>query len=101
MPVTVKNVNGAAGNASQCPNCGRWLEHWRNCGVFPLPSRCSVSGCPNPVDAGAHVEVADGEGREYIIPMCSFHSGMNGVKLEVEPFRPILASARETCGMDR
>lgn len=64
----VKNVNGTAGR--KC-NCGSWIKHWRDYSGSKR-SKCSVLGCSNEAEVGAHVIHTDKRtsNKQWIVPLC-------------------------------
>ena len=67
-----RNWKNCVGTSAQ-PNCkcGSWKKHWENFSGKPWPSSCSVEGCDNPAEHGAHI--CNGQ-EEWIVPMCVDHN---------------------------
>ena len=61
-----KNKNGTSNRKCKC---GSWEKHWMNFSETKWPDKCSVKGCTNKAELGAHV-YEEGTPKEYIIPMC-------------------------------
>ena len=62
-----RNVIGS--DERKC-SCGSWKEHWKKFSGKKWPSECSVKGCSESADLGAHVHIV-GEKKEWIVPMCT------------------------------
>lgn len=93
----VRNINGTSANKCWC---GNWLKHWR---MATLSRRlyCSVLGCWNLAEVGAHVTIDDMRYYQtwYIVPMCKAHNHYRNydpmfLKLEIEL---IPANVAATC----
>ncbi len=53
----------------QC-KCGTWINHWKKYSRYTF-NTCSVKGCKNKAEYGAHVEKFSDLNRVlYITPMC-------------------------------
>ena len=65
-----KNVKNS-GN-KKC-NCGSWRNHWKNEKDTSWPRTCSVAGCNESPEDGAHVRNKKFMG-EKIVPMCKKHN---------------------------
>jgi hypothetical protein len=63
-----KNKGGTA-SRPVC-KCGSWKNHWTNYSGQKWPNICSVDGCQEEAEVGAHIRNPDVEG-EYIAPFCS------------------------------
>lgn len=61
-----KNKNGTSERSCKC---GSWKAHWENNSSEPWPSICSVAGCDEKAEVGAHVINSDCTG-EWIVPLC-------------------------------
>ena len=61
-----KNKNGTENRSCKC---GTWKQHWINFSGEEWPIFCSVSGCFNFAELGAHVINSKVSG-EKIVPMC-------------------------------
>lgn len=61
-----KNKSGTKNR--QC-KCGSWKIHWMNYSGQKWPEKCSVQGCSNAAEVGAHVYNNEVAG-EQIIPAC-------------------------------
>lgn len=107
--MVVKNLNQAS--LPPC-RCGSWLTHWLSYGKpsagFLQRQKCAVVVCPNPFEAGGHVqkEVLEGlriqgqvgDASWYVIPLCEACHRKHGATLIVEEACGIApAHPRETC----
>lgn len=103
--VTVKNVNGSSKRSPKCPNCGNWIEHWKNLSKLSIP-KCCVEGCNSLADVGAHVvrplaTVEFYRTNEYIVPMCNSHNGHHGESFKTKASSNVTfvrANVAESCG---
>ena len=63
------------------------------------PHTCSVNGCLNTADVGAHVQKVRGSDRWYIIPLCSHHNNQRGSDSVVGNATTFISANKfETCG---
>ena len=92
---TYKNVIGSD-KRDHC-SCGSWKEHWKKFSREKWQSKCSVEGCSESADLGAHVHIA-GEKKEWIVPMCTACNNDWDKEFQLEA-NTILVSANksETC----
>ncbi|GAB5992894.1 hypothetical protein [Aeromonas veronii] len=74
--VKVENENGRAHLHPKCSECGPWLDHWQN-HTGKTSFFCTVEGCTNLSEVGAHVYLPDDK-RAFIVPMCKSHNGAKG-----------------------
>ena len=89
-----KNKKGTSGR-SCC--CGSWKQHWINISALPWPSKCSVVGCHNPAEVGAHIYNSLGSRNEYIVPMCKPCNGKNEAFAIDDDVVKVSANVSETC----
>ena len=91
------NINGSSDRSPTC-KCGSWKNHWLNfSGARVWPSSCSVKGCTNAADVGAHVQYKT-NGDWYIVPMCYSHNNMQGQSVELcDDTRTAPANRSKTC----
>ncbi len=73
MTITAFNWKNKKGTAPRSCNCGSWKNHWINGSNKKWPYYCTVAGCTNTAEVGAHVINSDVSG-EFIIPMCYSHN---------------------------
>ncbi len=90
----VRNLNGTSDKKCRCDS---WLEHWE---IFSKSTakKCSVIGCAQDAEVGAHVIKCNSTDKEhYIVPMCQGHnkSTENSITVEKEL---VSANVSETCG---
>lgn len=65
-----KNKVGTAGRSCKC---GSWKQHWINFSGEKWPTFCSVSGCREIAEVGAHIyNTSDSAHGEYIVPACKW-----------------------------
>ncbi len=79
-------------------SCGSWLDHWKKFSNQSQTS-CSVKGCYDKVEVGAHVQKDSYTDKSwYIIPLCQTHNKADG-PLDIDD-SVVLVSANvdETCG---
>jgi hypothetical protein len=64
-----KNKSGTADCSCKC---GSWKQHWLNFSGQPWPKKCSIVGCENPAEVGAHLwnPTYGGVLPEVIVPLC-------------------------------
>lgn len=62
-----KNKNGT--DEREC-KCGSWKQHWINSSGKKWPEKCSISGCSNNAELGAHIINTSISREEYIVPAC-------------------------------
>lgn len=84
------------GTSSRNCVCGSWKQHWINISKKQWPSTCSVSGCGNKPDVGAHVINAEVNG-EKIIPMCDSCNKLAGTFRLKGGVSIVSANTSETC----
>lgn len=73
MMVLVKNLHGTSDNAPE--GFDSWRDYWIYNSGRPWPHYCSVQGCLDRAEVGAHVKLVDGyDNRWYIVPMCYKHN---------------------------
>ena len=63
---SVKNLHGTAERA--CTSCGTWLKHWEKLSGEKASYCGSCYAMQNLV--GAHVRLVNGDGTNYITPLC-------------------------------
>jgi hypothetical protein len=63
-----KNKGGTA-SRSAC-KCGSWKDHWINYSGQEWPNNCSVDGCQEKAEVGAHIWNPGVKG-EYVAPSCT------------------------------
>lgn len=106
--VTVKNVNGSGSKSPKCPNCGNWIDHWKNISG-EKGETCSIVGCTEKVTDiqrmhGAHTlrpyaKNDDYKNHQYIIPMCPSHNGKRNEEMKVKAnITFVRANVAESCG---
>lgn len=61
----------ATDTADESCFCGSWKKHWERYSGRTWPHLCSVSGCTNRAEVGAHVKRPFVNNQVWIIPMCS------------------------------
>lgn len=92
--VEVENENGRAHLHPKCSECGPWLDHWQNhTGRTPL--FCTVDGCLNLAEVGAHVYLPDDK-RVFIVPMCKSHNGSKD-SLSILPNTDFVHASQAAC----
>lgn len=69
MSVTTIGRKNKNGTSARTCNCGSWKQHWINASGKPWPKTCSIAGCDNDAEVGAHIINKDVSG-EYIVPAC-------------------------------
>ena len=90
-----KNKNGTSDRSCYC---GTWKQHWINYSGEEWPSRCSVRGCLNSAEVGAHIYNTDISKKEYIAPMCRSCNRLVG-EFSLKPNVTLVnANVSETCG---
>ncbi len=77
MTLPISGWTNATGTADDTCPCDTWMAHWKNNTDKTWPSGCSVEGCTNSADRGAHVDNAAAQGR-WIVPMCPSCNGTDG-----------------------
>jgi hypothetical protein len=94
----VNNINGTSQNA--CP-CGSWLMHWQRV-VRSAIARCSVLGCSNVAEVGAHVQ-KDGatDRRWFIVPLCKAHNAKAASLTIRDDITLVPANVAQTCGASK
>lgn len=83
----------------ECP-CGTWRKHWKKySNGKPWPTRCSVLGCNNLAEDGAHVYHSDNPDELWIVPLCrECNSPWNYFELIFKPDTILVkADARNKC----
>ncbi len=91
---TVTNIEGSS-KFESCPICGPWIDHCESMSGRPR-GFCSVHGCLNFAEVGAHVFVTYSrflfDLRAYVVPMCREHNGKHGESFTLwEGCLPVLA----------
>ena len=91
------NINGSSDRSPNC-KCGSWKNHWLMfSGAKSWPTHCSVKGCSNSADVGAHVQYR-ANGNWYIVPMCSAHNNMRGKSVDLrDDTITAIANRSQTC----
>lgn len=69
MVVKVKNLHGTSDNAPL--GYTTWKDFWIAKSGMKWPYYCQRYGCYGRAEVGAHVKLADGSNKWYIIPLCS------------------------------
>lgn len=77
--------------------CGSWKQHWEKFSYQTWPSKCSVAGCHNSAEVGAHVYRPGVSNQEYIIPMCKSCNGTQDFFTTKPDIVAISANVSETC----
>ena len=89
-------VVNCKGTSNLSCNCNSWLDHWANFSNNGLPVMCSVIGCNNQADVGAHVR-KNTSSSKFIIPLCKYHNSQGG-QLSIKNVPLVSAIVSETCG---
>ncbi|MFA5548640.1 MAG: hypothetical protein WDA10_08895, partial [Porticoccaceae bacterium] len=92
-------VANLVGTSENTCNCGSWLAHWEKfSGQQALV--CSVQGCRNFSDVGAHIQTSGGllGSKWAIVPMCHEHNQAAGQLDIYDDTRMVSANVSETCG---
>ena len=73
---------------------GSWKKYWENQTGQTWPEECSVDGCYNEAEVGAHMYCPDVDYKEWIVPLCHEHNSAKykDTELTLKPSTP-LASA--------
>lgn len=78
--VEIKNVNGTSRNERSSQGTS-WKEFWKEKSKRTWPERCCNLDCENrrkEVElVGAHVQIDNGEKRQYIVPFCKDCNGQS------------------------
>ena len=69
MILTNAKWKNKKGTAERFCRCGSWKNHWMNNSGKAWPFCCSVAGCINRADVGAHIINSESR-EEWIVPMC-------------------------------
>ena len=87
------NINGTS--QLTC-SCGSWLRHWE---IFSGQTTefCQALGCNRKDVLGAHVQLAGGNDKWYIYPLCNLHNQHDGLLWVSDAYRLVSANTRETC----
>lgn len=90
MSLPVRYWKNIKGTSNRSCNCGSWKNHWEKYSSINWPKYCSVEGCNECAEVGAHVR-NDVNCVNYIVPMCNscnqkegLFSLKNGTKLVPE-----------------
>jgi len=70
MRLIASGWKNKSGTKDRTCSCETWKDHWINNSSKKWPDKCSVSGCNNDAELGAHVW-NDAVTGERIVPMCS------------------------------
>lgn len=90
-----KNINGTSDR--QC-NCGSWLKHWENA-TGRTAFYCSVYGCSNFAEVGAHVHDTYGLiAGHRIVPMCRACNNRSDAFDLSAGVETVSANVSQTCG---
>jgi hypothetical protein len=95
-----KNKGGTS-ERSPC-GCGTWKQHWKNISTKQWPKKCSVNGCNNSAEVGAHLWNPKVEG-EKIVPFCK-KCNAQGTDVEFslkDDVDFVSANRAKTCGLDQ
>jgi len=94
--LTTKNWRNKNGTKDRNCKCGSWKQHWINFSRKPWPSSCSVLGCKQPAEIGAHVYNPEVSG-EKIVPMCKLCNKLDTPFSLKNETRVVSANKSETC----
>jgi hypothetical protein len=90
-----KNKNGTSERSC---DCGSWKKHWLNFSNQKWPNTCSVYGCDNVAEVGAHIFATNVDDKsEYIIPMCKKCNARTD-EFTIKQNRKVSANISKTCG---
>lgn len=90
-----KNKNGTSDRSCYC---GTWKQHWINYSKKNWPLICSVKGCSNSAEVGAHVYNTNISKKEYIVPMCKSCNRLTEEFYLNKDVVLVNANVSETCG---
>ncbi len=76
MSITAENWKNKKGTGGRSCNCGSWKQHWINNSGKSWPTTCSIKGCNNPANLGAHIINSNVSG-EKIVPACDSCNKLN------------------------
>lgn len=74
MSLPTTGWKNKGGTAERSCKCGSWKEHWLRFTGEEWPSWCSVVGCLNTAEVGAHV-INPASDIEWIVPFCKDCNG--------------------------
>jgi hypothetical protein len=90
-----KNKGGTS-ERTPC-RCGTWKQHWKNISGKQWPKECSVDGCKNPAEVGAHLWNPQVQG-EKIVPFCKQCNTQGAdVVFDLKDVELVSANRAETC----
>ncbi len=70
MEYTLTGWRNASNTGDRSCKCGSWKNHWINYSNKEWPKTCSIRGCSNTAELGAHISNPDVQG-EQIVPACA------------------------------
>lgn len=97
MELPAENWKNKKGTAERSCSCGSWKQHWINNSNESWPTKCSVKGCTNDAELGAHVINLKVSG-EHIVPMCNSCNQLNSEFELKGKVRLVSANVANTCG---
>lgn len=96
--VTNENWKNLNGTSKRTCRCGSWIKHLENYNKSNVRSgNCSVLGCDDKADLGAHVH-NDGIVGEKIIPTCGSCNKLKNEFTIKDDTILVSANTSETCG---
>lgn len=97
MSITANGWKNKKGTAKRTCKCGSWMQHWINYSKKNWSVECSVLGCKNSPNVGAHIINSDVSG-EKIVPMCDSCNKATGEFSLKSGVTLVNANVSETCG---
>ncbi len=90
----IKNLVGTSNNECKCDS---WLKHWENYSK-QTSLFCSVTGCNEIADRGAHVQIVGFNNQNwYIVPFFAKHNKTSGIH-DIGSTTLVSANVSTTCG---
>lgn len=100
LPAKGWKNKGKTGERPSC-GCGSWKKHWLKFSDEEWPEQCSIDGCTQPAEVGAHIVRVgnDTPDDEYIAPTCSGHNNDHDAVFDLKDGVVLVsANKQKTCG---
>lgn len=98
MTLPIDGWKNKGGTGDRACHCNSWKNHWVNYSRGNWPSGCSVEGCGNKAEVGAHIyNESPDVTNEYIAPFCDSCNKKSSVIKLKGGTTLVRANKQETC----